>query len=202
MKRGDLEVIKVVPQEPSSFEEPHISGQDVFWHDWNPTRSREWVRREDGSLEPFLAIEGIEVMGFATDGVSMAWVQASQPSVLSEEAEYAVWELWTSPYANKTADLKATKLVSMPFLKNTHQIPDLLVNKGYLALNSASPRVYRLSDGACWQVPPSPGPGLVHGMMIWVDDEEIVARIKDEYENDRTVARIKLSAMKPCDGPP
>jgi hypothetical protein len=202
MKRADLKVIKIIPKQVTSLGNPRIAGTDVFWHNWNTPQSNEWVRRDDGSLEPFVVVESTEISGFTTDGTTMTWLQGSQPSVNSEEAKFAVWELWKAPYANKSGDLKPVKLASLPFLKGYLQGLELVMGTNYVAIDMEPPHVYRLSDGACWQVPSSPGPGLGYRKVIWVDDEEIVARIKDEYENDTTVARIKLSALTPCDPTP
>lgn len=171
--------------------DPRVSGDDVFFTVLDSGGDDLWVRRADGSLDKLRDVASTHVVGFATDGTTLAWLQLSQPSTV-DPSGYDHVELWTAPYTTSAAALAPKKLTTIP--GPGWEAVTLMAHAGYAAYYANDVRVYRLSDGAYYTAPPPPIAGLTYGDVLWVDDTEVVVQLSDGVRG-RTIARMKLADM-------
>jgi hypothetical protein len=109
-----VQVIRATGEQRSLINDPVLGipqnvtvvGDHVMWEDWpSPVRVAHGSMLDDAAF--FHSAEPGDVIGFHTDGVDLAWMQAYQdiPGDLYERIE-----LWTAPYVRDAADL-APRLV-------------------------------------------------------------------------------------------
>jgi hypothetical protein len=188
MTTADKQVI------PLQMSAPQFAGKDLFFLRYGAEFKQAWVRTQDGTVRSLVKIDGVHVVGFATDGITMAWLQASKPQK-DNTGYFDLWELWAAPYTTDPASLSPSRVAIIPELNQYGLAQSLHVGAGHIAVPTVPPRIYRVSDKAYYSAPSTPVPDQTYFSMPFVDDQELVALMTDPKVY-RTVVRIKLASME------
>ena len=125
-----------------------------------------------------MAIPGVDVRNFVTDGVDMLWYEAVNH--LPEPGRYEHVELWTAPY-DPTFDERPADARSLEDMTSTGttrlDLGDGLVAHGNYDLDTGRGwvEIMRISDGAhfVWDRPDT-GDGVLRGVVLYVSEHEMM----------------------------
>jgi hypothetical protein len=178
---------------PASTEDPRTGGKSAFIQNHASTGDEEWVRREDRSMERLIAVPGVHVRAFGTDGVDMAWLQASEPT--GTAGVFSRWELWTAPLATTKADLAPKKLTRIPEFEGVFVGHRSLVVGGKHAMVYAKRNVvFSLLDGSRHIIPDALVAPLDFRHQMYVDADEAILQLS-QIEHGMSIARVKLAPL-------
>lgn len=135
----------VPPDAGGEWHTDAVVGSDVFVARFSRGITEIWVSKGLGAVRPFLSVQGGSVKGFATDGQTMVWGEASDPAGSSPLDGYRRYEIFASPY---TADPERLERQSAGRMSPSVVFGDMVLRAGYAVGGNLSDRqfVLRLSD--------------------------------------------------------
>jgi len=170
-------------------QESVLVGHQVFWLDWAEGSK---VRIAHGNMETdgevFRELPDGDILGLASDGQDLAWVQAYEPDVLGNS--YARMELWTAPYTADAASLRP-RLVTTHYHGNNGGV---LRNHHYVSFGQERDSLeYSLDDGSerRWD---NPVGALVGPTVLWLGlDEVAYDGVLPSDPGQGTVVRLSIA---------
>lgn len=171
---------------------PVAVGDDLFFTA-ESSPGTGWVRRADGTVVELRHLAGVEVGGWTADSNSLAWTELTKPDP-NNYGHYLDSSLWTAPYTIDPAKLAPRRLDTL--FHDWFLATDMLLGAGYVAVGGDDTiRIYRLSDGSYYELPPAPLPGLAwYQPLLWMDSEEFIG-VAAWKGNPRSVIRMKLADL-------
>ncbi len=169
-------------------QESLLVGREVFWLDWaEGTKVRIAHGNMDTEAEVFRELADGDILGLASDGQDLAWVQAYEPDVLS--SSYARMELWTAPYTADAASLRP-RLVTANYHGNNEGV---LRNHHYVTFGQErNSLAYSLDDGSerRWD---NPMGAAVWPSVLWLGPDEVAYDGVLSVPGQSTVVRLSIA---------
>lgn len=163
----------------------------IFVECFGTSVSSIYTQQPGGALEALFADTSVLASGLDSDGTDMVWFVYSRVG-----SEYMT-ELWTSPHAVHSADVRARRVANVPPIPMSYPL-DLRVGFGHAASLEAEDvvAVYRLSDGARAEIH-APDGELWNGFVQYIGPEEIAVTsgVSTAPASDRALMFIRLDSL-------
>lgn len=166
-----------------------VVGRDVFWADYEPPY-RVAHASPDGEVELFLeAIDGSDVWGFRTDGVSSLWTEGGTSTLGWAKRP---GKLWMASYTTEPAEVVPVQVADMDKAYRGTWGDGLLA----IAVDWNDLLVYDLDDGSLRRFTPHRSLwGDLH-QPLYVTRNEIVVMARVDHDDNTRVFRLHLDELE------
>jgi hypothetical protein len=133
--------------------------------------------------------DGVHAFMLETDGRDMVWMQGYEREGL---LEFGRIEIWTSPFALDSSDLRPRYVA-----QKTRPVQDAFISAGYGFVGmtgEAGAEIYRLSDGMLWTA--SPPPDRTFGPIYYTGEDEFAIGVPRPMSTQtETIQYIRYDAL-------